>query len=91
VELLNSALTDEKRGLGREKIRISTEQVTRIAEGTNGDARKALTMLESIVIAADEEDGEYLVDDGIIEQMIKRVGVFGDKKGSHFFNLLSAL
>ncbi|AUD13707.1 MULTISPECIES: replication-associated recombination protein A [unclassified Planococcus (in: firmicutes)] len=91
VELLNSALADEKRGLGREKIRISKEQVTRIAEGTNGDARKALTMLESIVIASDEEDGEYLVDDGIIEQMIKRVGVFGDKKGSHFFNLLSAL
>src|SRR5690606_1436387 len=53
IELLNKALTDEKRGLGREKIRISKEQVARIAEGTNGDARKALTMLESIVIASD--------------------------------------
>lgn len=91
VQLLNAALADPKRGLGNEQIDISEKQVERIAEGTNGDARKALTMLESIVIASDERDGKYIVEDQMIEQMIKRVGVFGDKKGSHFFNLLSAL
>lgn len=91
VQLLNSALTEPKRGLGNSEIEISEAQVNRIADGTNGDARKALTMLESIVVASDERDGKYIVEDQMVEQMIKRVGVFGDKKGSHYFNLLSAL
>ena len=91
VQLLNAALTDSKRGLGHLDIEISPAQVERIAEGTNGDARKALTMLESIVVASDERDGKFLVDNSMIEQMMKRIGVFGDKKGSHFYNLLSAL
>lgn len=91
VELLNTALKDEKRGLGSQDIDISSEQVERIATGSNGDARKALTMLESIVMASDERDGKVLVDDSMIEQMMKRIGVFGDKGGSHFYNLLSAL
>ncbi|RNF40972.1 replication-associated recombination protein A [Planococcus salinus] len=91
VQLLNAALTDPQRGLGHLDIDISPAQVERIAEGTNGDARKALTMLESIVVASDEKDGKFLVDDSMIEQMMKRIGVFGDKKGSHFYNLLSAL
>lgn len=91
VQLLNSALSEPKRGLGNYAIEISEAQVNRIADGTNGDARKALTMLESIVVASDERDGKYVVEDPLVEQMIKRVGVFGDKKGSHYFNLLSAL
>jgi len=91
VNLLNTALSDPKRGLGNLKIEISPAQVERIADGTNGDARKALTMLESIIIASDEIDDKFIVEDQMVEQMIKRVGVFGDKKGSHFFNLLSAL
>lgn len=91
VQLLNSALSEPKRGLGNYAIEISEAQVNRIADGTNGDARKALTMLESIVVASDERDGKYIVEDQMVEQMIKRVGVFGDKKGSHYFNLLSAL
>src|SRR5690606_28075830 len=36
VHLLESALEDPKRGLGREEIEISPAQVERIAEGTNG-------------------------------------------------------
>ncbi|TWT09051.1 replication-associated recombination protein A [Planomicrobium sp. CPCC 101079] len=89
--LLKSALEDPKRGLGSQAIDISQEQIERIASGSNGDARKALTMLESIVMASDERDDKTIVDDAIIEQMMKRIGVFGDKKGSHFYNLLSAL
>lgn len=89
-ELLHRALKEE-RGLGNLSIQISEEQIKRISKGTNGDARKSLTLLESIVYSSDKEDGIFTIKDETIDQMIEKVGVFGDKKGSHFYNLLSSL
>ncbi|WP_400242599.1 replication-associated recombination protein A [Niallia sp. JL1B1071] len=89
-ELLHRSLKEEK-GLGNLSIQITNEQIARIAAGTNGDARKSLTLLESIVYSSDKEDGTFIIKDETIEQMIEKVGVFGDKKGSHFYNLLSSL
>ncbi len=91
VELIRRALSDTDRGLGRMDIRITDDQVVRLAEGAGGDARKALTLLESAVLASDEEDGTTIVEDAVIKSLIGRTGVFGDKNGSHFYNLLSAL
>ncbi|REB09940.1 replication-associated recombination protein A [Sporosarcina sp. BI001-red] len=89
--LLNRALNDETRGLGKQQIVISDDQIGKIAEGVNGDARKALTLLESLISASDEEDGKVIIEDWLIENLIGRIGVFGDKNGSHHYNLLSAL
>lgn len=89
--LVRRALADKERGLGRMDVRITDEQIVRLAEGAGGDARKALTLLESAVLASDEEDGTTTVEDAVIHSLIGRSGVFGDKKGSHFYNLLSAL
>ncbi|MCZ2259408.1 AAA family ATPase [Sporosarcina sp. G11-34] len=91
LSLLNRALEDEERGLGKMTIRISKDQLLSIAEGVNGDARKALNVLESIVNASDEVDGETVVEDWLIENLLGRIGLFGDNKGTHFYNLLSAL
>ncbi|WP_071395869.1 replication-associated recombination protein A [Bacillus tuaregi] len=91
TELINRALKDEKRGLGSLSIEISQEQMDKIAEGAAGDARKSLTMLESIVYSSDLVDQTYKIEDETIERMIKKAGVYGDKKGSHYYNLLSSL
>ncbi len=91
VKLLQAALEDPERGLGRQRIDISDDQIDRLATGSGGDARKALTLLESVVFASDEAGGVVRADDDILGQMMKRIGVYGDKKGSHFYNLLSAL
>ncbi|MET3574682.1 replication-associated recombination protein A [Bhargavaea ullalensis] len=89
--LIRRALADPERGLGKMDVRITDEQIDRLAEGSGGDARKALTMLESAVLASDDEAGVTTVEDSILDSLIGRAGVFGDKKGSHFYNLLSAL
>ncbi len=89
--LLHRALTDDKKGVGKTPIKMTDEQRLRIAEAANGDARKALTLLESTIFASFEEDGMTVVSDSILNSLIERVGVFGDKNGSHFYNLLSAL
>lgn len=89
--LLKRALEDKTKGLGKMPIDITNEQRNKIAEAANGDARKALTLLESTIFASFEENGVTKVEDSILNSLIDRVGVFGDKKGSHFYNLLSAL
>lgn len=91
IQLLNNALHDKERGLGKYNILINEEQIEKIAQSSNGDARKALTLLESIFYASEEIDGQVIVNDSTIEQLAKRIGVYGDKGGSHFYNLLSAL
>ncbi|RKJ47585.1 replication-associated recombination protein A, partial [Butyricicoccus sp. 1XD8-22] len=91
VQLLQNALNDEERGLGKYTIEITEEQLNKIALSANGDARKALTLMESVYFASDEEDGKAIVQDHIIDHLAKRIGVYGDKAGSHFYNLLSAL
>lgn len=90
-ELLERTLADEEKGLGRRDIVISDEQITKIAESVNGDARKALTFLESLIAASDEEDGKVIVEDELLQQLLGRISLLGDKKGSHHYNLLSAL
>jgi putative ATPase len=91
LELLQRAIKDEKKGLGKLKIDITDQQLQSIASGANGDARKSLTLLESIVQASPRENDIYKIDDTTIEDMIENVGVYGDKKGTHFYNLLSSL
>ncbi|MDN4607103.1 replication-associated recombination protein A [Sporosarcina highlanderae] len=91
VSLIERALNDNDRGLGKTPIEITAEQIQKISESVNGDARKALTLLESIVSASDEEDGKIIIEDWLIDNLIGRIGLVGDKKGSHHYNLLSAL
>ena len=90
-QLLKIALADEDRGLGKLAIHATDEQLEKIANAANGDARKALTLLESVYYASDEIDGTTILNDKAIDALAKRIGVFGDKGGSHFYNLLSAL
>lgn len=91
VQLLNQAMSDKERGLGQLEIDITEQQIEKIANASNGDARKALTLLESVYYASDEKDGITIINDNAIDALAKRIGVFGDKGGSHFYNLLSAL
>ena len=91
VNLLKRALQDEERGLGKLAIEASEEQLIKMAEASNGDARKALTLLESVYYASDEVNGVTQFNNNAIDALAKRIGVYGDKGGSHFYNLLSAL
>lgn len=92
VKLIQRALEDEKKGLGKYDIKIADEQIDQIAIGAGGDARRALTLLELIVQASSKnEQGEIVIEEETIADFIDDAGVYGDRKGSHFYNLLSAL
>ncbi|QFK72307.1 replication-associated recombination protein A [Pradoshia sp. D12] len=91
ITLLQRALSDEKNGLGKMDIRITEEQIKKIALHSNGDARKSLTLLESTVYSSTRDEDTYIIEDEVIDDLGGNVGVYGDKKGSNFYNLLSAL
>ncbi|MET3682508.1 putative ATPase [Alkalibacillus flavidus] len=90
MTLLNHALSDADKGLGHLSIEISQDQLERIASQT-GDARTALTLLEDIVFASDQDDkGVYHVQDDTVQYCIQNKGFSHDKKGDIYYNLLSS-
>ena len=91
VTLLKRALSDDKNGLGKMEIKITEEQILKIALNSNGDARKSLTLLESVVYSSTRDEDTYIIEDEVIDDLSGNIGVYGDKKGSNFYNLLSAL
>lgn len=88
VALIDRALSDAAHGLGGQKLQMSETDKTTLAKMVDGDARRALTMLE---IAADlTEIGE------ITSQLIAEIMAGGairrfDKGGEAFYDQISAL
>ena len=88
IKLINQALSDEKRGLGLRKLRISDEARDCLVKSSGGDARSCLNVLE---IASD------LVDDAAELTMLELAEVIGDgvrmfdKGGDLFYEQISAL
>jgi putative ATPase len=85
--LLQRALADTERGLGQLGLQLQESQLDLLAEAADGDARRALNLLE---IASD------LAEDGVIEAQVLTDIVSGqvrrfDKGGEAFYDQISAL
>ena len=86
VALLERAVQDE-RGLGG-ALEISGDALGRIAHASDRDARRALTLLES-VRALSLAGG--IVDDAVLSEALLGKAVRYDKSGEQHFDLISAL
>ena len=88
VGLIDRALSDQEVGLGKQGLQMDQADKLYLANLVDGDARRALTMLE---IAAD------LADDGVItSELITEILAGGsirrfDKGGEAFYDQISAL
>jgi len=87
-QLLRRALTDAERGLGAEADALPAHWLTRLAEAADGDARKALVLLET---AYELGRAEKKHDDATLEKLIGRGFRRFDKQGEHFYDQISAL
>jgi putative ATPase len=85
--ILRRALADEERGLGGSRLAVDDEALRSIAVEANGDARRALTVLEAA--AAHVGEGGHVTVEVAREAMQKRFARY-DKAGEEHFNLLSA-
>jgi putative ATPase len=86
--LLQRALTDIERGLGAAPDALPQRWLQRVSEAADGDARRALILLETAWelarAAADRSDT-------LLEKLIGRGLRRFDKQGEHFYDQISAL
>jgi putative ATPase len=88
VAVLRQALEDGERGLGRASTTINAEQLERLAHVADGDARRALTLLEILFdLAADEGAVSDEVLNDVLSGGVRRF----DKGGEAFYDQISAL
>src|SRR5215208_769593 len=86
-QLIHCALEDADRGLGSSQLRVDPEALVMMADEADGDARRALTVLEAA--AAHVGTGGHVTSEVAREAMQKRFARY-DKGGEEHFNLLSA-
>lgn len=85
--LVQRALSDTERGLGSMQLTVDPEALTMMATEADGDARRALTVLEAAGLHVGQ--GGRVTVDIAREAMQKRFARY-DKGGEEHFNLLSA-
>lgn len=88
ARLLKRAIVDHDAGLGQRGLQITDEQIESIAVIADGDARRALNMLE---IAADLAGGDGVITDSIIQDVTSHSFRRFDKGGDLFYDQISAL
>jgi putative ATPase len=91
-QVIQRAMADTERGVSNNGVAMADELVTMLAEAADGDARRALNLLEVAVALAEERDGKALVD----EELLAMVLAGGtprrfDKGGDSFYDQISAL
>ncbi|MDT7809330.1 MAG: putative ATPase [Acidobacteriota bacterium] len=92
VSLLQRALGDAERGLAALNPQVSDELLSRIAHASGGDARVALTALESAVEATEpDKKGARRVTEETVVEALGRARYAYDKGGEEHYNLASAL
>jgi putative ATPase len=85
---LRQALIDPERGLSGATV-ISESQMRSIAQASDGDVRRALTLLEIAAEVAGTEQGE--VTDLVLQQVLADRTRRFDKGGDQFYDQISAL
>jgi putative ATPase len=88
VSLLNVALEDTERGLGASELRWDSDLLYFLARESDGDARRALGVLEGAAKLAGQ--GGTLTPELVTEAAQLRFAVY-DKDGEEHYNLISAL
>ncbi len=87
IKILKRALTDKDNGLGLKENKLSSEAFEHIAKVSDGDARIALTNLETAVLHFGDTR-QIGADD--IEAAIEKKSLLYDKAGEEHYNLISA-
>ena len=89
VALLERAL-GAREGLN-ETVSVSDELVSAMARAADGDARRALNILEVAADLAEDQQGIRVIDEGILQQVLQSSLRRFDKGGDVFYDQISAL
>lgn len=85
--LVERALTDADRGLGARRLTIEEDAIDMLATQADGDARRALTVLEA---AGDHTPDAGAISLAMMKDALQHRAAKYDKGGEETFNMLSA-
>ena len=91
IEVIDCALSDKQRGLGTKAIDLADELKQRLAEIADGDARRALNLLEIAADLATEQDGRSVISAATLDEVLSTGVRRFDKQGEAFYDQISAL
>jgi len=90
--ILEKALPDKEKGLGKYKLKLEPKVLDFIIELAYGDARIALNILEFAVITTKpDKQGIRKINLKIIEEVVQKRCLRYDKTGEEHYNIISAL
>jgi putative ATPase len=88
--LVERAVHDEERGLGKKRIDLRPEALEALVNLANGDARAALNTLEFAVAAAPKQGGVHVVEAKTIADVLQRRATGYDRAGDAHYDTISA-
>jgi len=87
-QILSHALTDQKRGLGSLDLTIGQDALSLIISLSDGDARRALNLLEFCADAVGEKEKQITTE--IVKELAQKRHLIYDKQGEEHYNQISA-
>lgn len=88
--LLHHALQDSERGLGQRPLDVAEGVLEQIAAAADGDARRALNLLEIATDLAQPEGDVERIDASVMTEVLGAGGRRFDKQGDLFYDMISA-
>ena len=90
VKLIQNVISNSQ-AFDNQKIKIEENQINDIAKFADGDARKALNILEMAVLNGKKQGEAITITKNDLGQLISRKFVLYDKNGEEHYNIISAL
>lgn len=89
-QLIERALADKDIGLGSRPLRFEAGVLEQLIAAADGDARRALNLLELATDLAETTDGVERVSASVMDEVMQSSGPRFDKGGDLFYDMISA-
>ena len=91
LTVVQQALVNREQGLGDQKLQFEEKALSTLAIAADGDARRALNLLEIASDLASQGQDNGVIDSDILEQILVGDSRRFDKGGEYFYDQISAL
>jgi len=91
MQIVDRAIQTEERGLGALDITFAQEHRETLVKTADGDARRALVLLDLAVDCAHRDGDRYIIDEAVLKEVTRDSLRQFDKGGDQFYDQISAL
>jgi putative ATPase len=90
-QVIDRALVDTEYGLGSQHLEVADDARAILAQAADGDARRALNLLEMAADLATKQEGKLVIGVELVSEVVAGGMRRFDKRGEAFYDQISAL